>query len=141
MSRRVDPDRPYTEEEKDFLRTRANGINLIAVNERRFAHLSEDQKEALTGRANDDAEKERRLQEEFEEEMDDEEESYHPHDIEKVSVMKIAELRTALEEEGLSASVSKKEMDSEEGHFTEKEVLAYRLLNRLDEKRNAANPN
>ena len=138
MSRRVDHDRPYTEEEKAYLLTRSNGAALIKVNERKFAHLSPESREALILRHQEDDEKEAKIQEAFLQEMEeDEADSYHPDDVEKVSAMKIADLRKALEEEGLSPKVSEKDKDPQ-NPMTEKEVLTYRLLNRLDDKRNAA---
>ena len=141
MSRRIDPDRPYTEADRKWLRTRANGEFLIAVNERKFAHLNDEEKTALTGRADEDAKKEQEIEDAIDRQMQDEEDdSYHPDDVEKVSSMKIAELRAALEEEGLSPEVSSKDKkgDGTADPLTEKEVLFYRLLNRLDDKRQAA---
>lgn len=141
MSRRIDDSRPYTDEEKEYLLTRSGGEAKIAINERRFAHLSDEQKKALTGRVDADNASDQAEEDEFNRQQEaDEEEGYHPDDVEKVAPMKTAELREALEAEGLSSKVSaadKKDEGSDED-LTEKEVLAYRLLNRLDEKRNAA---
>ena len=141
MSRRIDPDRPYTDEEKAYLLTRANGASLIAVNERRFAHLSKTEQAELTKQAQEDAEKELMIEQQIQKELEEEEsDSYHPDDIAVVEPLTIAQLRAKLEEEGLRTTVTKKDTEAEDDPMTEKEVLAYRLLNRLDEKRNAARP-
>lgn len=141
MSRFIDPDRPYTEEEKQYLLSRSSGPALIAVNERKFAHLDEERRKALTNRVDEDAEKERQIEEEIDRQMaEEEEDSYHQDDIDAVAPLNIAQLRAKLEAEGLSSKVSEKDKKGEGDPLTEKEVLAYRLLNRLDEKRAAASP-
>lgn len=139
MSRVVDDTRPYTDEEKEWLLTRANGAELIKVNERRFSHLSSKQKEALSNRVLEDEKKEQEIQSEIQKQIKEEEEnSYHPEDVAAVQPLTIAQLRERLEKEGLKSSVSekdKKDPDDPDDPFTEKEVLAYRLLDHLDKKR------
>lgn len=141
MARIVDDSRPYTDEEKAFLLTRSGGDSLIAINDRQFAHLSEEKRAVLQGRSIESEKKEAAIQEKLEAQAKaDSEDSYHDDDIAKVEPMTIAQLQQALEEEGLSPDVTKADKQGEEGDdpLTEKQVLAYRLLNRLDEKRNAA---
>ncbi len=97
MSRNIDPNRPYTDEEKDWLRTRAAGEGLIQLNERRFADVPEEEKEAIREEfdadAELDAEAEAQRKQEEEEEFDEE-------DIQYVSQMKTHEVKAKLRELG-----------------------------------------
>lgn len=144
MSVRADSTRPYTDEEKEQLLTRPSGEALIAINERQFAHLSKKEKAALVGRALEDDEKDAHIKAVLEEQdQEDEAESYHPDDVAQVQALTIKELRQRLDKEGQRTTVTAedKESDDDDGDpFTEKEVLSYRLLNHLDEKRKAAQP-
>lgn len=140
MGRIVDSSRPYTDEEKAYLLTRSGGEGLISVNDRKFSHLTEENRAILLGRTLEDEEKEKKIEEQLKKiEEDDEKDSYHEDDIEYVEDLTVAQLRAALEKEGLSPVVSKADRDDgSDDPLTEKEVLVYRLLNRLDQKRNAA---
>lgn len=139
MSRHVDDTRPYTDEEKEYLRTRANGESLITINDRRFAHLSEQEKAVLTGRALGDDAKEAKIEAELaRQEAEAEANAYHPDDVAQVQNLTIKQLRERLETEGQRTTVTSEDKDpddDDEDPFTEKEVLAYRLLNFLDRKR------
>lgn len=139
MSRVVDDSRPYTEEEKAYLLTISGGEDRIALNDRRFADYSKKERENLRDRSIEDEKKEAEIQKRLEEEQKKaEEDSYHPDDVAAVDPLTIAELRKRLEDEGLNAKVTKKDLgeQGEDGDpLTEKSVLAYRLLNHLDEKR------
>ena len=142
MSRFIDPNRPYTDEEKEWLLSRADGEFLIRENDRRFAHLSEKDKKAATKQAEADAQGEAEIQKAIEEQQRQEEaDSYHPDDVAAVQPLTIAQLRQALEKYGQRTNVKeedKKNPDDPDDAFTEKEVLAYRLLDFLDERRKLA---
>lgn len=138
MSQRIDHDRPYTEEDKQYLLTRANGRTLIQINERRFGHLEEDEAEARRKQAEKDAEIEAAEAEARRKAQDaDDEDAYHPDDLNLVEQLTIAQMRDKLEKLGLPRTVSEADQNPGEGtHFTEKQVLAYRLLDHLDAQRN-----
>ncbi|QNJ55325.1 hypothetical protein SEA_LITTLEFELLA_14 [Gordonia phage LittleFella] len=142
MSRFIDPNRPYTDEEKEWLLTRAEGEFLILENDRRFAHLSKKDKAEATEQAEKDAQGEATIQKAIQEQLKaEEEDSYHPDDVAAVQPLTIAQLRQALEKHGQRTNVTeadKKDPEDPDDPFTEKEVLAYRLLNYLDEQRKLA---
>lgn len=144
MSRTIDHDHPYTESEKEYLLTLATGEDLIRVNDRKFAHLDSKARAELQGRFAEDSEKERKIDEAIQKQIEQEEaDSYHPDDIAVVEPLTIAKLREALEKEGLRNNVTKDDLidpSDEENPFTEKEALAYRLLEHLDKKRKAQQP-
>lgn len=133
MGRSVDGSRPYTEEEKQWLRTRSGGEALIKINERRFAHLSDEKRDALQARVIEAAKKEAEIQRQLEEQAKaDAEDSYHPEDVARIEHMTIADLQEFLENEGQNPKVSNS--DKVDG-LTEKDVLVYRALNFLDDRR------
>ncbi len=142
MSRFIDVNKPLSDEEKEYLLTRAEGESIIAANERKFAHLPDDKRAKLAEQAEKDREGEEELRRRAAElDAKDEEDSYHPEDIDYVRDMTIADLRQNLEKRGLRTNVLKADMqpDSpEDDPFTEKQVLALRLLDHLDELRDAA---
>lgn len=151
MSVRVDDTRPYTEEEKEYLLTRASGEDLIKINDRKFAHLSKKEKAELQKQAQKDEEGEAKIQAELQRQQEEaESDSYHPDDIAQVNGLTIKDLRQRLEKEGLRTTVTAEDKDpsdpddpdgdDDQDPFTEKEVLAYRLLNFLDERRKAQPP-
>ncbi len=130
MSRRIDIyAAPLTEEEKEHLLTRSGGEALIAVNNRIFGELSKVEKKAARATAAEI----KALEEEV---VGDDE--YHPADIKKVESLSIAQMRAALKKAGLAQDVTQEDKDElgENGEeVTDKEVLAIRLLNYLDEIR------
>lgn len=131
MSRRIDPYRPFTEEEKQHLRTRAAGDDLIQANERRFGDLSDEDKEKLRQQAEKDEKSE-------EPEPDvEEEDEYHPDDIAQVEDLTVKDLRLRLDKEGLRTTVTSQDqaIPGSGDSLTEKQVLAYRLLDFLDDRR------
>ena len=124
MSRRIDSSVPLTEEEKEYLLSRAEGAALIAIDERKFGSLSKADKRRI------------RLGQEVEEDPSSKEEGteYNPEDVEKVEGLTLAQLRSALKKNGIPFSVTEGEIQE---FGTEKEVLAVRLLNLLDDRRKA----
>lgn len=136
MSRRIDPNRPFTEEEKAYLRTRAHGAALIEINERQFAQFSDGQRKALRDQAEADEEFERQEEAMYESE-DDDDDGYHVDDVAQVQDLTLAEIRQRLAKEGLPSTVSKEDkfIPGTDETLTDKQVLAYRLLDFLDAKR------
>lgn len=135
MSRQVDPNRPYTDEEKEYLLTRSTGESLILINERRFAGVDEDRAEEIRRRAEADAALERR--EAAVQTQDDDPDGYHQDDLAQVVDLTIQEIRLRLEKLGLSSDVSEEDLRVEDGEdpLDEKAVLGYRLLDHLDQVR------
>lgn len=138
MSRYVDPNRPYTEEEREYLLTRPSGESLIAVNDRRFAGIDEDRAKALHERAAADSALEKQEEEESSEPAHDDPDAYHPEDLDFVSSLTIQDMRLRLEKEKISSDVSDEDKEPfEDGGepLDEKQVLGYRLLDHLDKIR------
>jgi hypothetical protein len=99
MRGQIDLNRPLTEDEKKFLRTRAGGESLITVNERQFADASADEKSALQTQAQIDAEEDAARQAALQD--PDDEDDFDPEDVAKVAPLKLAELRAWLKKAGL----------------------------------------
>jgi hypothetical protein len=120
MSRNFDQNRPFTEEEKEWLRSRSHGASEIRINDARFGHLSEDEKEELRKEfdadAEADAEEEARRRQEEEEEFDEE-------DLDYVSQLKTTEVKAKIREAGF------------EPEGTKANELKFQLLEILDAKR------
>lgn len=106
MSRLIDLNRPITDEEREYLIARAREGE-VAVNDRQFGHLSDDEKDALRGRATKDA----RVEAAISVLRDQEEEEDFDEDIlGEVMPLKVADLRARLEKEGLSSDGNKDEL-------------------------------
>lgn len=144
MSRLIDHERPYSDDDKNYLLSRPGGEDLISVNDRKFSHLSDESRKKLLKRHESDEEKEKAIQQELEKQQKQaEEDSYHEDDVAQVQPLTIAQLRKRLEDEGLSSKVTKDDLvdpSDADNPFTEKEALAYRLLEHLDSKRRAQDP-
>lgn len=100
MSIRIDDNRPFTDSDREWL-TRdglASSLNRIAVNDRRFGHLSEEEKEVLRQEAASDEEKDRAAEERRKQQ---EEEDWHPDDVAAVAPLKAAAARERLKSLGL----------------------------------------
>ena len=127
MSRNIDFSRPLTEEEKDYLRTRAFGEEKIALNARQFDHLSEEEQVFRRKRAEKDAE--------FESPDDDDDsedgDEYDPEDIAQVEGLTIGQIRERLAKEGLSDEVTDQDR-AQDPEIEDKGILAFRLLDHLD---------
>lgn len=124
MSIRIDDNRPFTEEQKKWLlRDGASAAkDRIKVNDRRFGHLSEEEKDALRERADSDDQKTVAA---IEAQMAAEAADFHPEDYAKVLPLDMPSLREALKREGLS---------DEGDEFAE---LQLRLLEHYDDQRAA----
>lgn len=125
MSIRIDDNRPFTEAEKEWLKRSglASAKDRIKVNDRRFGHLSDEEKEALRDQADSDEQKTR---EAIQQMVRQEEDAFHPDDESVVMALDMPNLRMRLEREGLTP----------EGE--ELADLQLQLLEHLDDQRNKA---
>lgn len=125
MSIRIDDNRPFTEAEKEWL-TRsglASAKDRIKVNDRRFGHLSDEEKDDLRAQADSDEQKTR---EAIQRMIQQEEEAFHPEDEAIVMALDMPGLRMKLENLGLTP----------EGE--ELGDLQLQLLEHLDDERRKA---
>lgn len=136
MGRQIDETRPFTEDEKDWLRTRGTaGEMLIQVNERKFKDLSQADVEAAIEQSEaEKAEEATRLAEARAAQQAAEEDSFHPEDIAEVEGLTTAQLRERLSKENKRNSVTEKDKEKFP-EMSDQEILAYRLLDYLDSKR------
>lgn len=123
MSRFIDPNRPLTEEDRAYLRSRS-AEEVITVNDRRFASVVEDlagddatddQREAALDAVREDFdEDERSDQEEREAILDaneeEEDDSFDEDILEEILPLKATELRARLKMEGLATGGDKEEL-------------------------------
>lgn len=123
MSIRIDDNRPFTDEEKEWLLRDDSSSNKqrIAVNDRRFGHLTDEEKDALRQRA---AQDEATTFAVVQQQVAQAENDFHPEDYAKVLPLDMAGLREALKREGQDDSGD----DMQE--------LQLRLLEYYDDKRN-----
>lgn len=90
--------RPLTDEEKEWLLTRAGGQDTIDANERAFGGLSEEQREALRSEADADSEEEQRRQAEF---NAGDEDGFSQELLAQVMPLSVAELKAWLKKNGI----------------------------------------
>lgn len=109
MSRYIDHDKPMSEEDKAYLRTRSGGEYLIEINERRFGHLSDAERDEVTKQVDDDdqfdADEESAHQEELDALPDFDEDV-----IEKVAPLSFNQLRQKATKLGLGGDGTKDEL-------------------------------
>lgn len=101
MSVRIDDNRPFTDAEREWL-TRSNlasAYDRIKVNDRRFGHLSEEEKEALREQADSD---EQKTIEVIKRMAQEEAEAFHPDDEAVVMALDMPGLRMRIENLGLT---------------------------------------
>lgn len=105
MSRQIDLTRPPTEEELEYLSTRAGGDDLLKVAERKFGGLSEEEREELRAENEadhqDDAERLAAAQQQAQEEEDD---AFDEEDVAKVAPLTVPELKEKLKKVGVKYS-------------------------------------
>lgn len=123
MSVAIDPNRPYSDEEKDWLLTRSHGADAIRINDRQFGHLSDEEKAELRGEHLVDVltDEEEELHREAEEKQA-EEDGFHPDDEALVAPLKLPGLKAQLKKLGLET-------------HGDKDDLQLRLLEHLDAQR------
>lgn len=122
MSVRIDDNRPFTDAEREWL-TRSNlasSYDRIKVNDRRFGHLSEEEKEALREQAASDHMKTLGA---IQQAMAQEADAFHPDDEAVVMALDMPNLRMRLESLGITP----------EGE--EMAELQLQLLEHLDDQR------
>lgn len=109
MSRVIDDNRPFTEEEKAYIRNLGVGLGRIDVNDRRFGHLSEDEKRKLRGEAEADDKEELAAQKRQQEAA---EEDWHEEDLQMVAPLTVPQLKENLTkfEVAFDSKASKEEL-------------------------------
>lgn len=121
LNGKIDHNRPYTQEEKDWLLTRAGGRAQVDVNERQFSDLSDSERSAFQAQAQSDSDEEAARRAQLME-LENDDDNFDPEDVAKVAPLSTAELR---------AWLAKKEMD-QDGN---KEDLQVRVLEKMEADR------
>ena len=93
MSRAIDHDAPFSEEDKEYLRTRPGGEASIAINERKFGHLDDEGKQAAAEQKQADDQKDAEIDAQIEQEIKDSELPWDDDIAAKVAEQSIASLR------------------------------------------------
>lgn len=113
MSRYIDHGKPLSEADKEYLLTRSGGDLLIAENEAKFGHLSEDEAQEVSDQKSADDEHD---ENELAEALEGQEEplDYDDDVIDRVSPLSFNELRQAVKKAGLKteANVTKEELQN-----------------------------
>jgi len=105
---KIDLSRPLTDAEKEWLYTRPGGRAQVAVNDRQFGHLSEEERSALQVSHRADMEDEAEREAAFRREED--EDGFDEEDIAKVAPLRVDELRAWLKKKGLDQTGSKEDL-------------------------------
>lgn len=105
---KIDLSRPLTDAEKEWLVTRPGGRASVAVNDRQFGHLSDEERSALQVSHAEDEEDEAALLAAYLQE--DDEDGFDPEDVGKVAPLKVTELRAWLKKKGEDQTGSKEEL-------------------------------
>lgn len=110
MGIEVNTDVPLTKAEKEWL-TERRREGEIAVNDRRFAGLSTEEKKALRARATEDQAYDDEQQRQWEEQVAKEQADSYPDElIDKVAPLTTAQLRLYLEKRQMDATGTKEEL-------------------------------
>lgn len=96
MSRQVDLTRPITDEEREYLASRAREDEIV-VNDRQFGHLKDAQRRKLQQQAELDDQEEQEFQAQFDY---DEEEAFDPELVAQVAPLNVKELKARIEKLG-----------------------------------------
>lgn len=107
---KIDLTRPLTEDEKEWLVTRPGGKSSIAVNDRQFGHLSDEERSALQVSHAEDVEDEADRLRAYLQEEDEDGEGFDPEDVGKVAPLTVTELRAWLKKKGQDQTGSKEEL-------------------------------
>ena len=110
MSRYIDDNKPFTEEEIEYLRTRPDGEFRISLNEARFGDLSDDEKVEVSDQKDSDDQHDADEDAEFEQAQADAELEFDDDGIAKVAPLSYNELRQAAKKHDLDASGTKEEL-------------------------------
>lgn len=110
MSRYIDDNKPFTEEEIEYLRTRPDGEFRISLNEARFGELSDDEKAEVSDQKDSDDQHDADEDAEFEQAQADAELEFDDDVIAKVEPLSYNELRQAAKKHDLDASGTKEEL-------------------------------
>lgn len=116
---KIDLSRPLTEEEAEWLLTRAGGEELVAVNKRQFQDLSKAEKAKIRDQSEKD-EKDEKQEEKEAKEAEQDEDNFHPEDIAQVLPLSVRELREFARHNGLDDSGSKEDLQITALEYLEK---------------------
>lgn len=102
MSRQIDLTRPPTEEEVEYLATRAGGADLLKVAERKFGDLTPEEAEEIRKESEaDSADEAARRAAAVQQAQEEEDDAFDPIDVEKVAPLTVSELKEKLKKVGV----------------------------------------
>ncbi|WPH57965.1 hypothetical protein SEA_LUCKYLEO_16 [Gordonia phage LuckyLeo] len=110
MSRFIDDNKPFTEEDIKYLQTRPDGEYRISLNQANFGDLSDDEKSEVAAQKDADDEFDAQEDAEFEQAVADSELEFDDDVIAKVEPLSYNELRQAAKKHDLDASGTKEEL-------------------------------
>lgn len=111
MSTFIDPYRPYSEEDKEWLRTRAGAEALIDANDRQFGYLSEEEKAEVRAQVEtDDKDDQEALAAAIAAQAAEDEDAFDEEDLAIVAPLSTVELRARLKKAGQNSEGSKDEL-------------------------------
>ncbi|UVT31713.1 hypothetical protein SEA_PATOS_17 [Gordonia phage Patos] len=110
MSRFIDDNKPFTEEDIEYLQTRSDGEYRISLNQARFGDLSDEEKSEVASQKDADDEFDAQEDAEIEQAIADSELEFDDDVIAKVEPLSYNELRQAAKKHDLDASGTKEEL-------------------------------
>ncbi|WNM65958.1 hypothetical protein SEA_BIRTHDAYBOY_17 [Gordonia phage BirthdayBoy] len=110
MSRFIDDNKPFTEEDIEYLQTRPDGEYRISLNQARFGDLSDEEKSEVASQKDADDEFDAQEDAEIEQAIADSELEFDDDVIAKVEPLSYNELRQAAKKHDLDASGTKEEL-------------------------------
>ncbi|UVF61539.1 DNA binding protein [Gordonia phage Genamy16] len=110
MSRFIDDNKPFTEEDIEYLKTRPDGEYRISLNQARFGDLSDEEKSEVASQKDADDEYDAQEAAEYEQAIADSELEFDDDVIAKVEPLSYNELRQAAKKHDLDAGGTKEEL-------------------------------
>ncbi|UJQ86344.1 ssDNA binding protein [Gordonia phage Wojtek] len=110
MSRFIDDNKPFTEEDIEYLQTRPDGEYRISLNQARFGDLSDEEKSEVASQKDADDEHDAQEAAEYEQAIADSELEFDDDVIAKVEPLSYNELRQAAKKHDLDAGGTKEEL-------------------------------
>lgn len=110
MGRFIDPNKPLTDEDRQYLNERSRNDEVI-VNDRQFGHLNEDDKQGERDEYDASEKVEQEERKRFQDAMDDENANSYPWElVDKVDPLTENQLKVALKKRNLEVGGTKSEM-------------------------------